>query len=70
MVGADGKLISFEGKQPSHRTLSGAHSWVRKSLGFTMDGEQTGTGVLPRLLTVADIYLASRLHLGCRRQRS
>lgn len=21
----------------------GAHSWVRKSLGFTMDGEQTGT---------------------------
>jgi hypothetical protein len=21
---------------------SGAHSWVRKTLGFTMDGEQTG----------------------------
>lgn len=43
VLGADGQytVCSARSKHAAHPT-TGAHSWVRKALGITMDGEQTG----------------------------
>jgi len=46
----------------------GAHSWVRKTLGITMDGEQTGQLIdtTSRPAVTFTLFFA-RLHLGrCR----
>ena len=42
----------------------GAHSWVRKRLGFTMDGEQTGKKRPYMRLTNVLIQELDRLRLG------
>lgn len=43
----------------------GAHSWVRKELGFTMDGEQTGTCFLLPLVLRKLSASFFRLRMGC-----
>lgn len=49
----------------------GAHSWVRKSLGFTMDGEQTGMQCISSCIKEnIKVYHFHRLCLGCRRYDS
>ncbi len=48
VVGADGQFTSTmtEVLYAERHCLLGAHSWVRKTLGIAMDGEQTGRSTI------------------------
>lgn len=44
VLGADGEFVLFfQIASCIHPHTLGAHSWVRNEIGFSMDGEQTGT---------------------------
>lgn len=53
VVGADGKLCDLLQAERTvtylHLNSPGAHSWVRKTLGITMDGESTSKTISSRL---------------------
>jgi len=42
VVGCDGKISVVLRVAQNIKVFAGAHSWVRKTLDITMDGEQTG----------------------------
>lgn len=50
----------------------GAHSWVRKTIGITMDGEQSSKDGVSffRPLLMFWLYVINRLRLGCDRHHS
>lgn len=45
----------------------GAHSWVRKTLGISMDGEQTGAQYVTRGPLLSPFSLSRRFSMGSRR---
>jgi phenol 2-monooxygenase len=65
VVGCDGAFPRCQHNKYNHFLSIGAHSWIRKQVDITMDGEQSGENV-DHLEFSASSVSNDRFHMGCR----